>query len=410
MAGQFLPSLRQLRTFAAVARFGSISRAAARLRLSQSTVTQAIATLEGKLDVPLFDRRSTGTYLSEYGKILEKHTTRFFAAIEDAVRALATEADPVRSMVNTPASDRITKSQVQALIAIYELGSFTQAARQLGLSLTSVHRSARSLEAQLQQELFQNTALGVTTNEKGAKLAERLLYLSREIEFAIEEIDAKRGVLRGRIKIGTLALAGTYFLASKLSKFVSAYQLADVTIISGPYDALLPKLRAGSLDFLVGLLKKPAPADDVVEEELLPDPYVIAVRQDHPLASKKRVTRADLVGFDWILAPSGAWRRVIFENTFPGLSGPHSSIETHSLPTIASMLVDTDRMTILTELELQVAHQSGQPLRALNFASIEPSTAIGVTTRKDWRPSYLQCLFLEFLREHTMPGGPRAKL
>jgi LysR family transcriptional regulator, regulator for genes of the gallate degradation pathway len=406
MAGQFLPSLGQLRTFAAVARFGSISDASAQLNLSQSTVTHAIATLEGKLDVPLFVRRNTGTYLTEYGKILEKHTTRFFAAIEDAVRELAAGADPVRSMMNAPACDRITKSQMQALIAIYESGSFTQAARQLGLSLTSVHRSARSLEAQLQRGLFHNTALGVTTNEKGAKFAERLLHATRELEWALEEIDAKRGVLRGRILIGALALAGTYFLASKLSKFVSVYQSADVTVINGPYDTLLPKLRAGSLDFLVGLLKNPAPTDDVVEEELLPDPYVIAVRQDHPLASKKRVTRADLVGFDWILAPSGAWRRTVFENTFPGLSGPHSSIETHSLPTIASMLADTDRVTILTESELHVAaHQSGQLLRALNFASIEPSTAIGVTTRKDWRPSYLQRLFLDFLRAQTMRGS-----
>jgi LysR family transcriptional regulator, regulator for genes of the gallate degradation pathway len=250
----------------------------------------------------------------------------------------------------------------------------------------------------LQKELFQDTALGVTTTERGAKFAERVLHATREFESALEEVDAERGVVCGRILIGALALAGTYFLASKLSKFVSAYQLANVTIINGPYDALLPKLRAGSLDFLIGLLKNPAPADDVVEEELLLDPYVIAVRQDHPLAGKERVTKADLVGFNWILAPSGAWRRIIFEKTFPGLSGPHSNIETHSLPTIASMLANTDRMTILTQSELEVAHQPGQPLRALNFAPIEPSTAIGVTTRKDWHPTYLQRSFLEFLR------------
>jgi LysR family transcriptional regulator, regulator for genes of the gallate degradation pathway len=215
-------------------------------------------------------------------------------------------------------------------------------------------------------------------------------------------VDAKRGVVRGRISIGALALAGTYFLAPKLSKFISAYQLANVTVINGPYDTLLPKLRAGYLDFLVGLLKNPAPVDDVIEEELLPDPYVIAVLQDHPLANKKRVTRADLVSFDWILAPSGAWRRIIFENTFPGLSRPHSNIETHSLPTIASMLANTDRMTILTQSEVRVAHQPGQSLRALNFAPIEPSTAIGVTIRKDWHPSYIQRLFLEFLREQSL--------
>src|ERR1700751_2392048 len=130
MEGQFLPSLRQLRTFAAVARFESISRASAQLHLSQSAATQAIATLETKLEVPLFVRRSKGTYLTEYGEVLEKRTTRFFETLEGAIRELANETDPVYSISTASTSYRITKSQVRALIAIYESGSFTQAALQ----------------------------------------------------------------------------------------------------------------------------------------------------------------------------------------------------------------------------------------------------------------------------------------
>jgi LysR family transcriptional regulator, regulator for genes of the gallate degradation pathway len=402
MEGQFLPSLRQLRTFAAVAQFESISRASAQLHLSQSAVTQAIATLEARLDVPLFVRRSKGTYLTEYGKILEKHTTRFFEIIECAIRELVNGTDSVHKMSTTGISHRITKSQVRALIAIYEAGSFMQAARHVGVSQTSVHRSARSLEAQLQNEIFQNTALGVTTNKRGAKFAERLLHATRELEWVLEDVDAERGVIRGRILVGALMLAGNYLLASTLSKFISVYKLANVTVINGPYDVLLRKLRAGSLDFLVGLLKNPAPADDVIEEELMPDPYVIAVRKGHPLANKKQVTRVDLVGFDWISTTSMGSRRIAFENTFSGLCGPHPNVATHSLPTITSILANSDRMAILTQSELEVDRQHGQRLQALNFGPIEPSTAIGVTIRKDWHPTYLQRIFLEFLRGQTM--------
>jgi LysR family transcriptional regulator, regulator for genes of the gallate degradation pathway len=402
MEGQFLPSLRRLRTFAAVARFESISRASAELHLSQSAVTQAVATLEARLEVALFVRRVKGTFLTEYGRILEKRTARFFEILDDGIRELADPISAGGSRSAPGVSYRITTPQLCALIAIYEGGSFMQAARRIGVSPTSVHRSARSLEAQLPSPIFQNTALGVMTNERGAKFAECLLRATRELEWAREEVDAARGVVRGRISVGALALAGTYFLAPRLSEFVSRYRSANVTVINGPYDALLPKLRAGSLDFLVGLLKNPAPADDVVEEELLPDPYVIAVREDHPLANMKRVTRVDLVGFDWILPPAGAWRRIVFENAFPGMSIIHSNIETHSLPTIASMLAKTERMTILTQSELQVARRQGSDLTALNSDPIEPSTGIGVTIRKNWHPSYLQRMFLDFLREETL--------
>jgi DNA-binding transcriptional LysR family regulator len=402
MEGQFLPSLRQLRTFVAVARFESISRASEQLHLSQSAATQAIATLETKLKVPLFVRRNKGTYLTEYGKILEKRTTRFFDRIEGAIRELGDDTGSVHSLSAPSTSCRITNSQVRALIAIHEAGSFTQAAGQLGVSLMSVHRSARSLEAQLQKEIFQNTALGVTTNERGAKFAERLLHATRELEWGLEELDVERGVVRGRILVGTLMLAGNYLLASTLSRFISVYKSANVTVINGPYDALLAKLRMGSLDFLVGLLKDPAPVDDVIEEELTWDPYVIAARRGHPLANKKEITRADLVGFDWILAPSCPSRRRAFEITFPGLCGPHPDVETYSLPTITSILANSDRMAILTRSELEAARQQGQRLEALDFGPIEPSTAIGVTIRKDWHPTHMQRIFLEFLREQTM--------
>lgn len=398
MESQFLPSLRQLRTFAAVAQFQSISRVSAELHLSQSAVSQAIATLEAKFEVPLFVRRSNGTYLTKCGKILEERSRRFFEILEGAIRELASGSDTVLKISGVGASYRITKSQLFALIAIYESGSFRQAARRLRVSETWVHRSARLLEAQLQTKLFQHNAHGISTNKRGARFAQCALRAMRELEWVPEELDARRGVARGQILIGALTLAGQYFVASTLSKFVSTYQLANVRVINGPYDALLPKLCAGSLDFLIGLLKNPAPVDDVIEEELLPDPYLITVRQDHPLANKKRVTKADLNGYDWILSPSGASRRIVFENTFPGLSGPHSNIESSSLPTITAMLANTDRMAILTQSELHVAHQQGQPLQALNFVPIEPSTAIGVTTRKDWHPTYLQSMFLEFLR------------
>jgi LysR family transcriptional regulator of gallate degradation len=254
-----------------------------------------------------------------------------------------------------------------------------------------VHRSARSLEAQLQTEIFQNTALSVTTNERGNKFAERLLHASRELEWGLEEIDAKRGIVHGRILVGALMLAGSYLLTSTLSKFISVYNSANITVINGPYDALLGKLRAGSLDFLIGLLKNRAPANDVVEEELTQDPYVIAVRGGHPVASKKEISRADLVGLEWILAPSLACasRRMAFENTFHGLGRPHTNVEIHSLPAIASILAHSDRAAILTQSELEVACQQGQRLKALNFGPIEPSSAIGVTIRKDWHPTYL---------------------
>ncbi len=52
---QNLPSLRQLHVFEAVARHNSIGRAASSVSLSQPAVSQAIASLESRFGVTLFE-------------------------------------------------------------------------------------------------------------------------------------------------------------------------------------------------------------------------------------------------------------------------------------------------------------------------------------------------------------------
>ncbi len=62
--------LKALRYFQAVAEFGSYSRGAAFLRISQPAVSRQILALEQELGRPLFHRHSHGVSLTEAGRIL----------------------------------------------------------------------------------------------------------------------------------------------------------------------------------------------------------------------------------------------------------------------------------------------------------------------------------------------------
>lgn len=397
----FFPSLRQIRAFTAVAQFKSILKASIELNVSQSAVSQTVAKLEADLDTPLLERRNKGSYLTEVGKILKEHTEQFFFYLEEALKEFAhKQMAPDKASLEALAR-RITKSQIVALIAIREAGSFTQAARYAGVSQPSIHRSARSLELQLKTELFHDTAHGSIVNEKGMNLADQLHLAIREFEWAYERIQAEKRQVRGRIMVGGLLLAGSGFLASAIGRFAAVYPEVNIDVACGSYDVLLEKLRAGSLDFIVGLLKSPAPVDDVVEEVLLTDPYVIAVRKDHPLAEKEIVTLEELAEYDWVLPGPTAARRTNFEKIFAGMSSvPRANVETHSLTTILILLVDSDRMTILTESQMLLDQKLGHNLTSLKYRLTQPSHGlIGVTTRKNWTPTENQKIFLNFLRQ-----------
>src|SRR6478736_7835726 len=82
------PSLRQLQVFEAVARHKSIGRAAAVVGLSQPAVTQAIASLESRFGITLFERGRRGSYLTDFGQILLARTERLFDFIRQGLRRL----------------------------------------------------------------------------------------------------------------------------------------------------------------------------------------------------------------------------------------------------------------------------------------------------------------------------------
>lgn len=79
--------LYQLRTFAAVAEEGHLTRAAERLHLSQPAVSGHVKALEQELDVRLFERAATGMVLTEAGRRLLAHALNVLSAADGVKRA-----------------------------------------------------------------------------------------------------------------------------------------------------------------------------------------------------------------------------------------------------------------------------------------------------------------------------------
>jgi len=85
-------NLDLLRSFFAVAEHGSLSKAAERLRLSQSTLTRQMHTLEHELGGRLLERSSTGVALTASGNALSEHVRPALEKLDNAlgeVRRLA---------------------------------------------------------------------------------------------------------------------------------------------------------------------------------------------------------------------------------------------------------------------------------------------------------------------------------
>jgi LysR family hydrogen peroxide-inducible transcriptional activator len=80
--------IHQLRYFVAVAEEGSFSRAAAKVRVAQPSLSQQIRKLEAEIGQPLFDRLPRSVVLTEAGRCLLEYAQQILASIGDARRCV----------------------------------------------------------------------------------------------------------------------------------------------------------------------------------------------------------------------------------------------------------------------------------------------------------------------------------
>jgi DNA-binding transcriptional LysR family regulator len=119
-------------------------------------------------------------------------------------------------------SDRL--QELAVFVRAAESGSFSRAARELGLSQPSVSRIVGELEARLGVKLLLRTTRRITVTDAGALFLDRAREILAEIEDAE---DAARGVdsLRGIIRLALPIMYGTREIIPRLPKFLSAHPL-----------------------------------------------------------------------------------------------------------------------------------------------------------------------------------------
>jgi DNA-binding transcriptional LysR family regulator len=89
-------TLRELRLLQAVARSGSILKAASEIGLTQPALSKSIRELEATFGVRLFDRNNRGVSVTPQGEILLRRATGVFEELRQAVDELQSLADAAR--------------------------------------------------------------------------------------------------------------------------------------------------------------------------------------------------------------------------------------------------------------------------------------------------------------------------
>jgi DNA-binding transcriptional LysR family regulator len=254
---------------------------------------------------------------------------------------------------------------LRQVIALAEHGSFVRAAKSLHLSQPALSRSIQSLEKRLGSELFLRSSGGVVPTDLGRLYVERARDLLRMADELDRDALGDQRLRTGRVDVGGGPFPSEAVLGRAAARFVDEFPGGRVRVQTRDWDDLLRQLRSRELDFFVAETSTLQQEPDVDIAPMLASHRVyFLVRPAHPLATRGRVTAADIL--EWPLVAPGRIPPRMLDPILPmhreacrriGISRPLPSVECNSLATAKRIVACSDSVTasilscFATELE-----------------------------------------------------------
>lgn len=192
---------------------------------------------------------------------------------------------------------------LECFVAVVDEGSFTKAALRLHIAQPGVSAQIRRLEKEIGHSLFHRSTRSVSLTPAG----ETVLPHARAVLAAVGDVrraaDELKGLLRGKVQVGTVQSLFVLDLPGLLSTFHQRYPDVEIGLIEANSGDMVEAIRRGRLDVaLISLVGTTAPHGLEIKV-LTHDPVVAVVARDHPLAARDAITVEDLRDRELICLP-----------------------------------------------------------------------------------------------------------
>lgn len=179
--------------------------------------------------------------------------------------------------------------QLEYLLAVAEEGSFSRAARRLGVAQPSLSQQVKKLEDGLGHRLLDRLPKGVVPTEAGRQLLEHARRVMAEIADARRRIGDTPGHVTGALAVGAIPTIAPFVLPGVLRRFAGRWPDVKLTVVEDVTARLLGMLERGELDVAVTSSIHAPPT--VHCERVAEEPLRLMLPAEHPLAHEDRRPR-----------------------------------------------------------------------------------------------------------------------
>uniref|UniRef100_B0T922 Transcriptional regulator, LysR family n=1 Tax=Caulobacter sp. (strain K31) TaxID=366602 RepID=B0T922_CAUSK len=179
-------------------------------------------------------------------------------------------------------------SSLRAFHEVVQCGSIRKASDKMGLAPSSVSRRVAMLERQIGTQLLERGATGITLTHAGRLVADFAGPAILNYDALCNDLNDLRGSRRQLIRVCTTASVAYMQPGETIARFRGKFDTVTFRFSSLTTEESIRVIKAGSYDIGISLRTAPDPEIEVVAR--IPEPTVLVVRRDHPLAGRTQVT------------------------------------------------------------------------------------------------------------------------
>ncbi|GGB46924.1 transcriptional regulator [Roseibium aquae] len=243
---------------------------------------------------------------------------------------------------------KLSLSQLRALEAVARTGSFSAAAKELGVSQPSISNQVQAIESRFKTRLVSKS--GYTTSPTAAlsgllPRVRAVLSLCDDLE---RDLESHLTLTAGELRIGY----STYQLAiPRISHFMSLHPDVAIEARAMATEDLLDLLDEGLID--IGFITGKEIPNQLAGQKLVTTRIVLAAPPDHPLAQKSPIDWADVEGVPLIQREGASGTRKIFDGAAKVAGAvPKTILALGSWGSIASLIRSGIGLGVAMEAEI----------------------------------------------------------
>lgn len=225
--------------------------------------------------------------------------------------------------------------------------NFSDAAKCLNIAQSSLSQQIKQLEDELRTQLFIRNSHSIRLTEAGEVMLPFALRTIHEAEACADRIHDLRKMLSGTLNIGVTHSFSPILTESVIS-FMKMYPGIKLNIIYKQMNELMEMLAKRDIDFVLAF--KPIQSLPDVESHILFQNSLSAiVGNNHPLASKEKVSVAELEKYELALPSKGLQARNAFDSIVSSYNNFKIRVELNEVNTLLKLVRQTCLVSVLAE-------------------------------------------------------------